>query len=56
MQATPEQPQCWASFDCSGTLIDWETGMRHALEGVIPGNAERFAQGLLSGPMRREHF
>jgi len=24
MQETPEQPQRWATFDCYGTLIDWE--------------------------------
>ena len=41
MQETPEQPQRWATFDCYGTLIDWEEGMRQALEAVVPGNAER---------------
>jgi len=40
-QEIPERPQCWATFDCYGTLIDWEEGMRQALEAVVPGNAER---------------
>ena len=37
----------WASFDCYGTLIDWETGIGGALAGLWPGEntaalAERF--------------
>jgi len=26
----------WATFDCYGTLIDWESGIRHALAEVWP--------------------
>jgi 2-haloacid dehalogenase len=33
--------QRWATFDCYGTLIDWEGGMRQALETILPGNASR---------------
>jgi 2-haloacid dehalogenase len=27
----------WITFDCYGTLVDWKTGMQHALEIVQPG-------------------
>src|SRR5436305_9065563 len=39
MQEAVEQP--WATFDCYGTLIDWERGMRQALEAILPGDAPR---------------
>jgi 2-haloacid dehalogenase len=26
----------WASFDCYGTLIDWNAGIRAALAGIWP--------------------
>ena len=29
----------WASFDCYGTLIDWNSGIGDALTEVIPGRA-----------------
>jgi 2-haloacid dehalogenase len=28
----------WITFDCYGTLVDWRTGMTHALEIVCPGH------------------
>lgn len=28
----------WATFDCYGTLVDWEGGMSGALEMVVPGD------------------
>ena len=33
-----EATQHWATFDCYGTLVNWEQGMRQALESVIPGD------------------
>jgi 2-haloacid dehalogenase len=37
--------QHWATFDCYGTLIDWETGMKRAMETIVPGNtAQLLAQ------------
>jgi 2-haloacid dehalogenase len=44
MQETTERAQRWATFDCYGTLIDWEEGMRRALETVLPGNASRLLE------------
>lgn len=41
MQETTQQAQRWATFDCYGTLVDWEKGMRQALETVIPGDVSR---------------
>ena len=35
----------WATFDCYGTLIDWNAGIRGVLEGFF--GAER-APGLLA--------
>jgi 2-haloacid dehalogenase len=31
----------WVTFDCYGTLIDWESGMRSAVESVAPSRADR---------------
>ncbi len=31
----------WATFDCYGTLVDWEGGMSRAIDSVAPGNALR---------------
>ncbi len=31
----------WATFDCYGTLVDWETGMSQAIESIAPGSAFR---------------
>src|SRR5947199_7311808 len=41
MQETTKQTQHWATFDCYGTLVDWEKGMRQALETVVPGDVAR---------------
>jgi 2-haloacid dehalogenase len=51
----------WATFDCYGTLIDWEGGMRAALEALV--GAERAPEVLVgyhaaepeveAGPYRR---
>src|SRR5438067_12876553 len=41
MQEMTKQTQRWATFDCYGTLVDWENGMRQALETVIPGDVSR---------------
>jgi 2-haloacid dehalogenase len=30
----------WATFDCYGTLVDWETGMGRAIRSVVPDRAE----------------
>jgi 2-haloacid dehalogenase len=27
----------WATFDCYGTLVDWNTGIRRELERLLPG-------------------
>lgn len=31
----------WATFDCYGTLVDWESGMAQALEQISPGSAKQ---------------
>jgi 2-haloacid dehalogenase len=41
-QERPKQTQCWATFDCYGTLVDWEQGMRQSLETIVTGEASRF--------------
>jgi 2-haloacid dehalogenase len=41
MQETTMQTQHWATFDCYGTLVDWQNGMRQALETVIPDDVAR---------------
>ncbi len=33
--------QRWVTFDCYGTLVDWEAGMSRAIESIAPGNALR---------------
>jgi 2-haloacid dehalogenase len=38
---TTKQIQLWATFDCYGTLVDWQQGMRQALETVVPHNIAR---------------
>ncbi|PNG51780.1 MULTISPECIES: HAD-IA family hydrolase [unclassified Variovorax] len=40
----------WITFDCYGTLIDWRTGMTHALEIVCPGQGA----ALLASHLRIE--
>jgi 2-haloacid dehalogenase len=44
MNNTPALEQRWATFDCYGTLIDWEEGMRQALETILPGNSSRLLE------------
>lgn len=43
-QGAPPAPaqagQRWVTFDCYGTLIDWESGMRAAVESVAPKGSE----------------
>jgi 2-haloacid dehalogenase len=44
-----EPPARWATFDCYGTLIDWETGLANALHELWPapdaaGLLDRFHQ------------
>src|SRR4051812_39490685 len=31
----------WATFDCYGTLVDWNAGIREQLERVLGGDGER---------------
>ena len=28
----------WITFDCYGTLVDWQTGMQHSLEIIQPSH------------------
>lgn len=44
MQEITAQEQRWATFDCYGTLIDWQEGMRQALETILPGNSSRLLE------------
>jgi 2-haloacid dehalogenase len=30
----------WITFDCYGTLVDWQTGMHHSLEIIEPGHGK----------------
>ncbi|MBV9688216.1 MAG: haloacid dehalogenase type II [Ktedonobacteraceae bacterium] len=39
-----ETTQGWATFDCYGTLVNWEQGMRQALASVIPGDVSRLLE------------
>jgi 2-haloacid dehalogenase len=41
----------WATFDCYGTLIDWNAGIRAALAGIWPGED---AEALLASYHRAE--
>jgi 2-haloacid dehalogenase len=34
----PTVSERWATFDCYGTLIDWETGIHDALARLFPGS------------------
>ena len=36
-------PVEWVTFDCYGTLIDWERGITDALLPLLPGGADRAA-------------
>ena len=44
-------PDRWATFDCYGTLIDWNAGIRGELERVFAGRDEEELDALL----RRYH-
>src|SRR6266567_6306620 len=44
MQETTAREQRWATFDCYGTLINWEEGMRQALETILPGESSRLLE------------
>lgn len=45
----------WATFDCYGTLIDWESGIRRALARVWPdANAEQLARRYHEGEHRAQ--
>jgi 2-haloacid dehalogenase len=50
--------QRWASFDCYGTLVDWETGMRAALESVVGDQATEVLVTYyrLEADVQREQF
>jgi 2-haloacid dehalogenase len=37
-------PQRWATFDCYGTLVDWDGGVRAQLERVIGGDGARLLE------------
>jgi len=37
-------PERWATFDCYGTLVDWNAGVREQLERVIGGDGERLLE------------
>lgn len=50
----------WVTFDCYGTLIDWETGIREFFGGILAGDAlvlldewEQVQFGMIQGPYRR---
>lgn len=36
-------PPSWVTFDCYGTLIDWESGVTDALLPLLPGQVDRSA-------------
>jgi len=36
-------PERWITFDCYGTLIDWEGGIADALAPLLPGEVDRDA-------------
>jgi 2-haloacid dehalogenase len=38
-------PQRWATFDCYGTLVDWQRGMRDALVSVAGSSADELLRG-----------
>jgi 2-haloacid dehalogenase len=37
-------PERWATFDCYGTLVDWDGGVRAQLERVIGGDGARLLE------------
>lgn len=60
MTTPSNSPPLWLSFDCYGTLIDWEGGVRGAFQEVVPRGKEappdiftvweRIQWELLQGP------
>ena len=40
MNSTLFPPPRWLSFDCYGTLIDWQDGVVRAFRDLLPGDAE----------------
>lgn len=48
----------WVTFDCYGTLVDWRTGLRSALERIAPGlmvgDFDRFFRRYLTEERRIE--
>jgi 2-haloacid dehalogenase len=39
MNEQQAQATRWATFDCYGTLVDWDRGIAQAIESVAPGSA-----------------
>ena len=46
-EASPKAPR-WVSFDCYGTLIDWESGIRRAFRELIRVREEEEAELFLA--------
>ncbi|GCE51205.1 2-haloacid dehalogenase [Thermosporothrix hazakensis] len=36
-----QKEQYWATFDCYGTLVDWDTGMYQAIASIAPEQVEQ---------------
>ena len=43
------QPFEWVSFDCYGTLVDWETGISGAVGEVLESHGVRMSRGEILG-------
>ena len=39
----------WVSFDCYGTLVDWETGISGAVGEVLESHGVRMSRGEILG-------
>jgi 2-haloacid dehalogenase len=48
----------WATFDCYGTLVDWDVGIHGAIETVAPDHAERLLRAYheLEPEVQAERF
>lgn len=44
MAEKQEAATFWATYDCYGTLVDWETGMSQAISRVVPGNIDKLLE------------
>ena len=44
MSEKQEAATFWATYDCYGTLVDWESGMSQALSRVVPGNINQLLE------------